>query len=160
MTQWKCDAEAIARFVVGHLGLRRSGRHSDGSGMLHLGVAAGDTRRQMVCLRTHGDVTLVAADTTVRLADLVDFDHGAYALDADAIRQLIDSTTIADPRYTPSTARREARKLDTHARYESWRAAYRKVKKRHPKMSDVWYARKIAGRRSLPASQRAVSENT
>jgi len=54
-------------------------------------------------------------------------------------------TTTADPRYTPSTTRREARKLDTQAKYESWRAAYRKLKKRRPKMSDVWYARKIAG---------------
>ena len=77
--------------------------------------------------------------------DLVDFGHGAYALDTDAIRQLVDSAKTADPRYTPSTARREARKLDTQATYESWRAAYRTLKKRRPKMSDVWYARKIAG---------------
>ncbi len=145
VAQWKCDAEAIARFVVGHLGLRRSGRRSDGSGVLHLGVAAGDTRRQMLCLRTHEDVTLVAADTAVRLADLVDFDHGAYALDTDAIRQLVDSATTADPRYTPNKTRREARKLDTQARYKSWRESYRTLKKRRPNMSDVWYAQQIAG---------------
>ena len=145
VAQWKCDAEAIARFVVGYLGLRRSGRRSDGSGLLHLGVAAGDTQRQLLCLRMNGDVTLVAADTAVRLVDLVDFGHGAYALDTDSIRQLVDSATTADPRYTPSTARREARKLDTQARYESWRAAFRKLKKHRKNMSDVWYARQIAG---------------
>ncbi len=60
-------------------------------------------------------------------------------------RHEVDSAKTADPRYTPSTARREARKLDTQARYESWRAAYRTLKKRRPKMSDVWYAQKIAG---------------
>jgi len=81
----------------------------------------------------------------VPLAELVDFDRGDYAIDANAVRQLIDSTTTADPRYTPSTARREARKLDTQARYESWRAAFRTLKKRRKNMSDVWYARKIAG---------------
>ena len=145
VNQWKCDAEAIARFVVGHLGLRRSGRRSDGPGLLHLGVTAGDTQRQMLCLRTHEDVALMAGDATAPLADLVDFDRGNYAIDANAVRQLIDSTTTADPRYTPSTARREARKPDTQARYESWRAAYRTLKKRRPKMSDVWYAQQIAG---------------
>jgi hypothetical protein len=81
----------------------------------------------------------------VRLADLVAFDHGAYALDADPIRQLVDSTTTADPRYTPSRTRRESRKLDTQARYKSWRAAYRTLKQRRPSMSDVWYAQQIAG---------------
>ena len=81
----------------------------------------------------------------MRLADLVDFDHGAYALDADAIRQLVDSATTADPRYTPSKTRREARKLDTQARYKSWRATYRTLKQRRPNMSDVWYAQQIGG---------------
>ena len=112
--------------------------------MLEIGLAAGDTRRHMLCLRTHEDVALMAGDATVPLADLVDFDRGNYAIDANAVRQFIDSTTTADPRYTPSTVRREARKLDTQDRYESWRAAYRTLTKRHPKMSDVWYARKIA----------------
>ena len=65
MNQWKCDAEALARFVGEQLGLR-----------------------------THGDVTLVVADTAVALADLLDFERGAYVLDT------------ADPRYTPSTIRK------------------------------------------------------
>ena len=57
--QWKCDAEALARFVGEQLGLR-----------------------------THGDVTLVVADTAVALADLLDFERGAYVLDTAAIRRL------------------------------------------------------------------------
>ena len=145
VTQWKCDAEAIARFVAGHLGLRRSERRSDGSGMLHIGIASGDRRRQMLCLRTDGDVALVAAERAVPLAELIEYRNGEYAVDTGLIRQVVDSATTADPRYTPGNARREARKLNTQARYESWRKAYRTLKKRHPKMSDVWYARKIAG---------------
>ena len=60
------------------------------------------------------------------------------------IRQLVDSATTADPRHTPSNARREARKLDTQARHERWRKAYRDLKKKHPKMSDVWCSQQIA----------------
>ena len=144
VAQWKCDAEAIARFVAGRLGLRRSGRRSECSGMLHIGIAAGDTRRQMLCLRTHGDVALVAADKAVPLADLVDFGNGDYAMDTDAIRQLGDSAKTADQRYTQSTARREARKLDTQALHKRWRKAHRDLRRSRPNMSKVWYAEQIA----------------
>ena len=34
-----------------------------------------------------------------------------------AIRHLVDAATTADPRYTPSTTRREAHTRDTQARY-------------------------------------------
>ena len=53
--QWKCDAEALARFVVAQLGLRRSRHRVDASGTRPIGLAAGDTRHQMLGLRTHGD---------------------------------------------------------------------------------------------------------
>ena len=97
--QWKCDGEALARFVVAQLGLRRSRHRIDDSGTRPLGLAAGDTRHQMLGLRTHGDVTLVVADTAVALADLIDFDRGAYRLDTAAIRHLVDAATTADPRW-------------------------------------------------------------
>ncbi len=60
------------------------------------------------------------------------------------IRQLADSVTTADNRYTPSNAKREVRKLDTQAMYESWQKEYRELKKKHPNMSDTWYSGKIA----------------
>ena len=143
--QWKCDGEALAWFVVEQLGLRRSRHRVDDSGMRPLGLAAGDTRHQMLDLRTRGDVTLVIADTAVALADLIDFDRGAYVLDTATIRHLVDAATTADPRYTPNQARRQARTLDTQARYARWQKAYRALRKRRPHMSDVWYARQIAG---------------
>ena len=142
--QWKCDAEALARFVVEQLGLRRSRHRIDDSGTRPLGLAAGDTRHQMLGLRARGDVTLVVADTAIALADLIDFARGAYRLDTAAIRHLVDAATTADPHYTPSTTRREAHTRDTQARYARWQRAYRALKQRRPQMSDVWYARQIA----------------
>ena len=106
--QWKCDAAALTRFVVEQLGLRRSRHRIDDSGTRPLGLAAGDTRHQMLGLRTHGDVTLVVADTAVALADLIDFACGAYRLDTAAIRHLVDAATTADP-HTTRRARRGAR---------------------------------------------------
>jgi hypothetical protein len=56
----------------------------------------------------------------------------------------VDAAVTSDARYTPSAARREARKLKTQSRYESWRKAYRALKQSHPGMSDVWYSQRIS----------------
>jgi hypothetical protein len=56
----------------------------------------------------------------------------------------VDVATAGDPRYTPSNARREARKLNTQSLYESWRKAHRALKQSRAGMSDVWYSQQIA----------------
>jgi hypothetical protein len=87
---------------------------------------------------------LVAGSSRVPLSECIKFHEGAYSLDAVQIRRLADSATTADDRYTPSNARREARKLDTKAMYESWRKAYRELQKKRPGKSGVWYSQQIA----------------
>ena len=89
-------------------------------------------------------MTLVVADTAVALADLFDFTRGAYVLDTAAIRHLVEAPTTANPHYTPNQTRREARTLDTQARYARWQTAYRVLKRRRPRMSNVWYASQLA----------------
>jgi hypothetical protein len=88
-------------------------------------------------------LALVATNNAVPLAELVGYRDGKYSVDGDMIRQVVDSVTTADPRYTPSNARREARKLATQALYEAWRKAYRDLKKQHRNMTGVWYSRRI-----------------
>ena len=141
--QWRCDADAVCRFIAASLGLRRSDTHPADAGLLHIGMASGDKRRQMLCLKTDTALALVAGNSALPLAELIGYHHRAYSLDEAAIRQLVDSATTADPRYTPSNARREAGKLDTQAMYEGWRKAYRSWRKHRPNMSDVWYSRQI-----------------
>ena len=144
LTQWRCNPEAVCGFVAKSLGIRQSEQRSGIAGLWNIGTARGDKRSQMLCLRADGDLALVAGNNRVPLADLVGSRDGEYTVDAAMIRQLIDSAMTADPRYTPTNARREAGKLDTQARYEDWRKAYRKLKKQRPNMSDVWYSRQIA----------------
>ena len=95
-----------------------------------------------------GKVEVVVADTAVPLADLIDFTCGSYTLDTAAIRNLVNAATTADPRYTPSTARRQAR----------WQQAFRALKRRCPNMSDVWYARQIAGQTGSWATGTAIGD--
>jgi len=89
-------------------------------------------------------MVLVAGNSAVPLAEVIDYDDGVYSVDRAAVRQLVASATTADARCTSSNARREAAKLDTQAMYEGWQKAYRAWKKRRRGMSDIWYAQQIA----------------
>ena len=145
LTQWQCSTDSMCDFVVDCLGLRRSGKRIDRAGLMQIGMASGDNRHQMLCLRTdEEELELVAGSGAVPLAEVLEFRQGRYGLKTTLVRRLVDASTAADPRYTPSQARREARKLDTQARDHGLQKAYRKLKRKRPRMSDVWYAQQIA----------------
>lgn len=78
------------------------------------------------------------------LADVVGFENGSFTIDQAVVRQMVDAATTADPRHTPSAAKREARKIDTQAMYATWQKAYRALLKKSPNKSDVWYSQQIA----------------
>jgi len=144
LTQWRCNANLVCGFVSDQLGLRRSKKQAANSGLWEIGIATGDKRSQMLCLQTGGELTLVTGNNTVPLLECISYQCDAYSLDANMIRILVDATTTADQRYTPVTAKREARKLDTQAMYKTWQKKYRQLKKKNPYMSDTWYSEQIA----------------
>ncbi len=142
---WRCDAQAVCGFVAACLGLQPTSVQPPDDGSLLVGVARGSKRTQMLCLRAaQGHLTLVAGTNGLPLAGLIGFDNSRFMLDPVAIGHMVDAATTGDPRYTPSTVKREARKLDTQAMYASWQKAYRDLLKKSPGKSDVWYANQIA----------------
>jgi len=141
---WRCDAQAVCGFVVASLGLVRTTVLPSEDGLLPIGMARGDKRTQMLCLRLHGHLALVVGADAMPLTDVISFENGSFTLDHAVIHQMVDAATTADPRHTPSTAKREAGKIDTQAMYATWRKEYRALKKRRPNMSDVWYSKEIA----------------
>jgi hypothetical protein len=151
LTQWRCTAEAVCGFIAKNLRLRRSDQHSADGGLLNIGIASGDKRRQMLCLKADGVVALVVGNSAVPLAEFIGYNDGTYSLEGATIRQLVDSSTTADPRYTPNTARREARKLDTQAMYKGWQKAYRDLKKHRRNRTGVWYSQQIAKQQDIAA---------
>lgn len=143
LTQWQCSADAVCGFVAASLGVRRSDKQATSSDFFEIGIATGGKRSQMLCLQANGALALVAGSNPLPLVELVEYHDGAYSLDGAMVRQLVDAATTADNRYTPSNAKREASKLDTQAMYASWQKEYRALKKKRPKMSDVWYSKQI-----------------
>ena len=144
LEQWRCTADAVRGFVAVSLGLRQSDKRRLASAdFLEIGIATGDKRSQMLCLQTGGELMLMAGGNTVALADVVAYRDGAYSLESARVGQLVDAATTADNRYTPSNAKREARKVDTQAMYKDWQQAYRELKKKHKGMSETWYSKQI-----------------
>ena len=144
MRQWRCSTDAVCGFVATSLGLHRSDKRAASNDLWEIGMATGEKRSQMLCLKADGVLSLVAGGNALPLAELISYDNSAYSLDGAMIRQLVDAATTADNRYTPSNAKREVRKLDTQDMYVSWQKEYRALKKKHPNMSDVWYSQQIA----------------
>lgn len=144
LRQWRCGAEAVGGFVAQSLGLRSESQRKAGAGLWELGLMTGKKRSQMVCLRACEVMTLVAGQNSLPLAELLRFDAEGYSVDGEVVQRMVDAATTGDARYTPSDARREARKLETQALHEGWRKEYRALKKRRPGMSDVWYSQQIA----------------
>lgn len=146
LTQWKCNADAVCRFVATSLALRRSEEQTTSADLRNIGITTGDKRSQMLCLQANGALALVAGGNSLPLAELIEYHDDAYSLDGVMIRQLVDAATTADNRYTPSNVKREARKLDTQAMYESWRKAYRDLYKKNKSKNkrETWYSDQIA----------------
>ena len=144
IAQWRCDASAVCRFVAASLGLKQTAVPPTEDGLLPIGIASGNKRTQMLCLRVQELLALVVGTSTVPLADVVGFEDGRFTLDGLVIRHLVDAATTADPRHTPSTVKREARKMDTRAMYATWQKAFQTLRKKHPGRSDVWYSQQIA----------------
>ena len=144
LTQWQSGPDTVCDFVAACLGLRPGGKRIGRAGLMEIGMASGRKRRQMLCLRTDGELELVAGEGAVALAEVVDFSRGRYGLKATEIHRLVDASLTANPRYTPTQARREVRKQATEARDEALQKAYLKLKHQRPGRSDTWYSLQIA----------------
>lgn len=145
LTQWQGSVDSVCRFVAANLGLlSRSDRQTASAGLWEIGIANGNKRRQMLCLQANGVLALVAGNSKVPLAEVMEFHDGKYSLDDVMIRRLVDAATTADNRYTPSNVKREASKMNTQAMHASWQKKYRELKRNKPGKIDVWYAKEIA----------------
>ena len=144
LPQWQATTGGVAKFIAQNMSLRWQGTMTSAGDALQIGIVKGRAQSQMLCLRSDNELILVAGSGSLPLADIVAFTASRYALDAQAIERMVNASTTTDARHTPSNARREARKLATKERNESWRKAFRKLAKKHPDKSANWCAIEIS----------------
>jgi hypothetical protein len=146
LQQWQVTHAQVARWLASALGFKGKPARDSTSGIIALGQLQGKKVLRVVEFDTVAPVSLKASGHSRPLSEVVDFESGHPRIDRQAILDMVDLPPPAESaaRYQASTARRDSRKLDTQAMYESWGKAYREQKKKHPNMSDVWYSRQIA----------------
>jgi hypothetical protein len=142
--QWPCTLDVMRGFVAHSLGLRLSNSKPETAGLWEVGIAQGDKRRQMLCLRANRQIELVAGGSALPLPEFVRWEAGRFLLESSGVRQLVDTSNSVDSRYTPSVAGSEARKRKTQEMHAGWRQAFRELKAERPGRPDVWYAKQSA----------------
>ncbi|MER2518441.1 MAG: hypothetical protein ABTR92_18950 [Candidatus Accumulibacter phosphatis] len=143
LSQWQSNGDAVVGFVADALSLRRSTQPAATATLRPIGIASGNKRSQMLCLRVADELALVAGGNELPLPDLIEHRDGAFFVNANRVRHLVDAATTADPRYTPSNIKRDEGKAATQAMYLSWQKAYRKLARQRPNMPETWYAQQI-----------------
>ncbi|MEA3275523.1 MAG: hypothetical protein U9Q81_09610 [Pseudomonadota bacterium] len=78
VTQWQADADSVARFIADSLSLRWSGKRQGAGNLLDIGMVTGLERTQMLCLRTEGELALVAGSSAIPLAEVIEYSPGRY----------------------------------------------------------------------------------
>ena len=102
LNQWQCSIDCVSKFIANSLELRQSNQRTDNFDLSKIGIVKGNKRSQMLCLEANGALSLVSGNSRLPLTELIEYHAGAYSLDVAMIRQLVDSATTADNRYTPS----------------------------------------------------------
>ena len=146
LRQWQITEAQVAGWLSRALGLKAKAERDPASGTFTLGNLQGKKRLGSLKFDTATPASLTVAGHSLPLSDVVDFKRDDLRIDRAAILDIVDLPPASESanRYQPSTARREARKLDTQAMYGSWRKAYRDLRKKRRNMSDVWYSLQIA----------------
>jgi hypothetical protein len=73
LTQWRCDTNALSGFAARSLGLRHIEKPSASTELWEIGIAAGDKRKQMLCLKANGELSLVAGSNAVPLSEFIGY---------------------------------------------------------------------------------------
>lgn len=146
LRQWQITEAQVAQWLSGALGFKGKPARDQKSGVFTLGNLQGKKRLGSLAFETGASVSLKVSGHARPLSEVVNFEADHPRIDRAAILDMVDLLPVSESldRYQRSTARRDSRKLDTQAMYESWRKAYRDLKKSRRNMSDVWYSQQIA----------------
>lgn len=146
LQQWQITESHIANWVSAKLGLNGKAQRGKNGGSLILGNLRGKKQVGVLELDTNTALRLKVGEHSLPLSEAVNFKGGEVTIDRAAILEIVDLPAASEfpGHYQLSFARREARRLDTLARYAAWQKAYRALKRMKPGMSDVWYSQQIA----------------
>jgi len=144
LKQWQGSIKLLAKVMADLLGLKDIIEFSANQTVIKLGMLKGQNGRRHVSLNC-ADLSLEINQHIVPVGEVLFFDDKKLVIDRYKIDELLNSEASSkSKKYTPSTSKREARKLATQAMYQDWKDAYLSLIDEHPNKTDRWYATKIA----------------
>ncbi len=144
LQQWQGSVKLLAKVIADLLGLKDKIMFQADQAVIQLGMLNSQKGRRWVTLNS-ADLSLEINQNPIPLDEVLFFDDIELIVDQNRIYDLVNSESLdKGKRYTPSTTKREARKLLTQAMYQDWKDAYLRLSEEHPRMSDPWIAKKIS----------------
>lgn len=146
LKQWQVTQAQIARWVSEELGLTLKSYNPTNIGTIKLGNLRHGGRLSSVEFHSDEPVRLTISGSALPLTEIVFLEDGRLQIDQVAIAHIVGQAhaPTRSGRRKPSTARRDARKLDTAARHQSWRKEARELRRAHRDKSERWIAQRIA----------------
>ncbi len=144
LQQWQSSVKQLASVIANLLGFKDKIEFSANQATIKLGMLKSSKGRRWVSLSC-ANLSLVINQHSVPIEDVLYFENEQLFIDSDCIDDLLNRPPLQqDKTYTPSTNKRDARKLETLAMYQDWKDAYLKLSKQHPDKSKTWCSIQIA----------------
>ncbi len=143
LQQWQSSIRQLASVIANLLGFKDKIEFTAGQSTIKLGMLKSSKGRRWVYLNC-ADLSIVLNQHSIPVDDVLYFENEQLFIDHDCIDDLLNRPSLhQDKSYTPSTKKREARKLETQAMYQDWKDEYIRIKEIHPTKSDRWCSFKI-----------------
>lgn len=144
LQQWQSSVKQISIVIASLLNLKDKTIFSSDQPIIKLGMLKSKKGRRWVTFNS-SDLSLEINQHTVPIEEVLYFEDQHLFIDLDYIDDLLTREPLSQSKtYTPSTVRREAKKLETQAMYQNWNDEYFRLKNLHPTKSKTWCSLQIA----------------
>jgi hypothetical protein len=143
LQQWQASVKQLSQVIADLLGLKDKITFTANQAVIKLGMLKAEKGRRWVTLNS-ADLSLEINQRRRPVNELLYFDDQQLVIDRYSINFLLNSEPLTiGKKYTPSTTKREASKLETQAMYQDWQDAYIRLSREYPNKANTWYAAKI-----------------
>lgn len=144
LQQWQGSITQLSKVIADLLGLKDKLTFVGDQSVIKLGMLNTCKGRRWITLNCL-DLSLEANKYTIPVEEVLYFEDEQLLIDHNLINDLLNREPLTQGKaYTPSTNKREARKLETQAMYQDWNDESLRLKKLHPRKSKTWRSLQIS----------------
>lgn len=144
LKQWQSSVKQLSVVIAGLLGLENKLTFKSNQSIIKLGMLPSKKGRSWITLNS-STLSLELNNHVLPVDDVLFFEGEQLVIDRSSINDLLNRDPVnQEKNYTPSTDKRENKKLETLAMYQDWNDEYLRLKKQYSNQSKSWCATKIS----------------